>query len=356
MSLRKILVTLIILAIAAGAVTWVLQSGKKGIPVKTIKAVQGSLYSSIKATGKVVSHQETPLSALIPGQIISVHVTEGQQVAKGDVLARLDEREAKIRLSGMQAILNQARAEASQFARNLQGLRKVWRAGGASLQAVQDAETQWKSAQEREHKAQADIRTAELNLNQSAIVAPFAGIVIAKPASVGMWASPGTTLFSLVDLHARELELLVDQGDAAAVREGMDVELASDAYPGKIWNERVVRIEPAIRKEGSASNVAVRISLSATAPALRLGQQVDAKIRTAYRANAVKLPFESLIHADGKTYAAIIQNGKVDLQPVVTGIEDLTHVEILQGIKPGESVIQPEEKPLKEGDLVTPIS
>ncbi len=353
--MRKSLLISIIVVVALVLISlWVISKDNHAQPVTIIKVEQGPLYAFVKASGKVVSKRETPLSAKAAGQILSLHVQEGEEVARGALLAQLDAAEAAARTSSIQALVNQTRAEVAQAARNLEGLRKVLQVGGVAPNSVDEAATQLKTAQEREHKAAAELRSAYLQQDDLTVKAPYSGMITVVIAKPGQWTTPGTPLFTLVDPATREIEILVDEADAAGINIGQQVELSSTAFPGKTWLEEVRRIDPAIRKEGTANNVGVYTSFGNSAPAMRMGQQVDAKIRTAYRANAIKVPFEALIHTEKETQLAVVEQGRVHLQAVIPGIEDLSHTEIIKGVRPGQEVAVAEGKKLKEGDAVTP--
>lgn len=188
------------------------------------------------------------------------------------------------------------------------------------------------------------------NLN---VTAPFAGLITLSPVRAGQWIIvPPEALFTLADLERREIEVQIDADDSAGIAAGQEVTLSSDAFPGRQWSERVMRLAPSVEKEEAANTVNVYLSLGKAAPPLRLGQQVDVKIRTAFRPKALKVPFAALISKDEKTWVAVIEQGRVKLLPVVTGIEDLTHTEILQGVRAGQQVILAEGKTLNEGDRV----
>lgn len=132
--------------------------------------------------------------------------------------------------------------------------------------------------------------------------------------------------------------------------------ITSDAFPGRQWTEKIVRLASAINRENTADTFNIRLSLGSDAPPLRLGSQVDVKIRTAFKSNALKLPSAALINNNGKTAVAVIQNGRIHFIPVITGIEDLTHTEIVQGLQAGRQVILADVKTLREGDRVSPLT
>jgi RND family efflux transporter MFP subunit len=204
---------------------------------------------------------------------------------------------------------------------------------------VEEAEVELRSAKAREAIVEEEVRTAKLSLENPRIVAPFSGTITARFVEVGQWVVPSETLFTLIDEKQREVEVQVDAADSGGIAVGQTVTLSSDAFPNLEWNESVTRLAAATSNVGNANTVSVYISLGNNAPSLRFGQQVDADIRTAWNPNALKLPFGAITNRGGKSYVATIQNGKVHFVEVVTGIEDFSHVEILQGVNVGQSVI-----------------
>lgn len=327
----------------------------RSIGVKTIKVEQGALYATVHATGKVKSVREACLSASASGQIVGVFVREGQSVAKGHVLIQLDAREAEAGIAKAEAQLRECREKADQAKRTKDGLEQVWKVGGTSLQTLKDAESALLIAIAALEKAESELHSARLSLAHLKIMAPFAGLITKNSARLGEWAAPGTALITLSDERTREIEVLVDDADAGNIAPGQNVDITSDAFPERIRVERTVRVDPAVQKEGTANTITVHVSLGADERELRLGQQVDARIRTASRENAFKLPFEALISQDGKTFVAVMNESKAHLVPVNPGLENATHVEITEGVQAGQEVILTEGRRLREGQHVHKI-
>ena len=267
-------------------------------------------------------------------------------------MLRLDDREAEAQVANAEAGSREAREKVAQTNRTKESLEEVWRVGGTSLQTVKDAESDYQIAVAAREKADAQLRSATLLRDKMKVIAPFTGLITKDTAHVGEWVVPGTPIITLADEKTREIEAVVDDADAGLIAVGESVEISSDAFPGRLWVERVVRLDPAVQKEGTANTITVHISLASNARELRYGQQVDAKIRTAYREKARKVPFEALINKDGKMFVAVMNAGRVQMTPVVSGIENATHVEIREGIQPGQEVILPDGKRLKDGQRV----
>lgn len=323
-----------------------------GVEVETTPVEQGEIFQSITVPGKVVSKTRVDITPSIAGRLTNVYVEEGDKVKKDELLARLDDREAKSNLKRAEANKRNADEDVSLAERSLKRLRRAFSKGAVARQLVEEAEVELRSAKARLSVAEEEVRTAKLSLENPRIVAPFSGTITARYVEVGQWVVPSETLFTLVDQSQREVEVRVDAADSGGIAVGQTVTLSSDAFPGLEWQESVTRLAAATSNVGNANTVSVYISLGSSAPSLRFGQQVDAEIRTAWNPSALKVPYAAIINRNGKSYVAVVQDNFVNLVEVETGIEDFTHVEIREGVSVGQRVVLANGVDIDEGDRV----
>lgn len=326
----------------------------KGKPVETAVVKSGEIFQSITVPGRVVSKQRTNVSSSFAGRVIKILVKEGDRVKAGQVLAQLDDREMVSRLNRAKANLTNARESVVQAERTLNRLKKAFKNGAVARQFVDDAEVDLRSARSKAGIAVEEVHSATLDVNKQKITAPFSGTITARYADLGQWVGPTESLFALVDESQREIEVRVDAADSVAIDVGQVVAVSSDAFPGLEWNESVVRLGTAADNKNNSNSVKVYISLGGDAPSLRIGQQVDTDIRTAWNPNTLKVPFEALINRDGQTLVAVLDRNHVKLTPVETGIEDFSMVEIKQGLTDGQTIILTKGQFLQNGDKVYP--
>lgn len=320
--------------------------------VEVSRIVKGTLHQTINVPGKVVSKLQINVSSSSSGQIVSVLVKEGQKVTKGQALVKLENEEAISDVKRAEGNLLSAKEETALANKTLKRMRRALKLGAISRQQMEEAEASLKSAQAKENVALEARRTAQLSLDKLNVSAPFTGTVTSRFAQVGQWITPSDTLFTLVDLGQREVEVKVDSADSNSLSVGQSVFMSSDAFAGQDWTETVSRIAPATSKGDGTNTVSVYISMGPGSPPLRLGQQVDAEIRTFSRKNTMKLPINAVISRNGKAWIGTINDGRVHFVPVETGMEDLTHVEIVQGARVNQEVIIPGGKEIQEGDRV----
>jgi RND family efflux transporter MFP subunit len=326
----------------------------KGLPVETAFVESGEIFQSITVPGRLVSKQRVDVSPARAGRLVEVLVEEGDRVSKGEVLAKLDDRELLSRLKVAKANLTNAREGIVLAERTLNRLRKAHAKGAVARRFVEDAEVDLRSARAKAGVAVEEVHSATLDFNSQKISAAFAGTVTSRLAEIGQWVGPSDTLFTLVDESQREIEVRVDSADSVAIDIGQVVAVSTDAFPGLEWEESVVRLGTATDNNKNANSVKVYISLGKDAPLLRIGQQVDADIRTAWNPNTLKVPFEALITRDGQTMVAVLSEGRVRMKAVEIGIEDFAMAEIKQGLNEGEMVILTKGMPLQNGDKVHP--
>lgn len=350
----KIIIAAIILAaiLILGNFSNVL-TGSKTVEVETVRVGLGSIHQSLTVPGKVVSNMKVEVSSSSPGKIVSMKVKEGAMVSKGAVLAEIENEQAVSDVKRAEGNLQSTKEETALAEKTWKRMRHAFGLGAVSRFAVEEAEAALKTAKARQAVALEELRSSRLALNKLSVNAPFDGTITVRHAQLGQWVSPSEPLFTLVDLSKREVEVMVDTADSGMIRPGQAVSLSSDAHGGKRWMESVIRIGTATNRSNMTNTVSVFVSLGSGAPDLRIGQQIDAEVRTSSSSNIIKLPIEALITRNGSTWVAVVQDGRVHFSPVVIGMEDFTHVEVLEGVQPRQEVIIPRDaSSLQEGDLV----
>ena len=341
--------------VSIGIIVWSLWSyvnKNEVVSVDITRVSKGTLHQTINVPGRVVSKLNVNVSSSSSGQIIEVKVIEGQKVEKGKTLVRLENEEAVSDIKRAEGNLLSAKEETALANKTLKRMRRALTLGAISQQQMEEAEASLKSAQAKENVAKESRKTAQLSLDKLSVVAPFDGTVTAKFAQIGQWITPSDTVFTLTDLSQREIEVKVDSADSNSISVGQTVFMTSDAFPDKTWTESVRRIASAASKNDGTNTVSVFISLGRNSPTLRMGQQVDAEIRTFSRNNATKLPISAVITRNGKSWVGTIRDGRVHFVSIDTGMEDLTHVEVLSGLSSMQEIIIPKGEDLQEGDRV----
>lgn len=328
-------------------------SSGSAINVEVARAEIGSLHQSVTVPGKVVSKLKVDVNPSAGGQVKQLFVKEGDKVRKGQNIAQLESDEVSTEVKRAEGNLQTTREESTMAEKTVTRMRRALDLGAVSRQAVEEAEAALKLVKLKEAAAKEQVRSTRQLLDKLMVVAPFEGTITSRPVQVGQYVRSNEPIVSVVDLGQREIETKVDAADSASISTGQDVDMSSDAFPGRKWRELVTRVAPAANREATVS---VYVSLGKEAPPLKVGQQVDTDIRIVSADHAIKLPISALLQRNGKMWVAISEEGRVHFIPVTTGMEDATHVEITQGIRPGQEVVLPKGAVLQEGDRVNVVS
>ena len=353
---KKVLIgigTVLVLAIIVGITVY--QSHKNLVTVQTAKAQRESLSSVVSASGEIKPKTYVNIGANAFGKIVKLHVREGDQVKKGQLLAQLENVQstadvnankaslqaaetdfvaAEAALATSQADLNRARSDADHAEldwERAQGLYKdaliskqdydakkaAWESAEAGLaQAkarVEQAKAQKDSAQRHITQSEANLTRVSDVLQKTIYAAPFDGVITNLPVRegetvvVGIQNSPGSTLMTLADMSVITAEVKVDETDIVNVKMGQPAEVTIDAIPRKTFHGTVTEIgdNAMVRSTGVSTSQAtstseeakdfkVVVTLTDPPPDLRPGLSTTAKITTATRSSVVSVPIQAL--------------------------------------------------------------
>jgi RND family efflux transporter MFP subunit len=319
------------------------------------------------------------VSAKITGKVQEVMIEEGQKVAAGDVMARLDPIDAEAQrklaasrvtaarseIDSVQAQLNDAELNAKRM-ENLVGQKLV--STSQYDQAIAQRDTlraQLATAQRNAQVAESQLRVAEQDLDNTIVRAPFSGVVIAKAAQPGEIVSPlsagggytRTGIGTIVDMDSLEVEVEVGEAFIGRVQPKMPVEATLNAYPDWKIPAEVIAIIPAADR-GKAT-VKVRIALHQKDPRIvpDMGVRVSFLEKTQPPASVaqnsgVLAPAAAIVSRDGKTVAFVVQDEKVSQRSVKVGRSLGDDREVLDGLAGGDSVVLDPPKRLSDGDRV----
>ena len=259
----------------------------RAIAVRTAVAVEAAASSGpasvLNASGYVTARRQATVSSKVTGKVAEVLVEEGMKVEEGQVLARLDNRQATLELELALAQLGAAEKSLAETESNLNLARKDLErnrqltAGGVASQAALDtAEAQATSLDARLARQRGDVEVARRSaailrqlLDDTVIRAPFAGVAISKDAQPGEMVSPvsagggftRTGISTIVDMSSLEIEVDVNEAYLQRVVPGQKVRATLDAYPDEPYAAHVITIIPSADRE--KATVQVRIGFDA---------------------------------------------------------------------------------------------
>jgi len=324
-------------------------SGPPALEVKTVAADAGPVRSYIRASASVSSPSDVRVGATVNGRVEEVLAETGATVVKNAILARLNSEETLRQLAIDELAVTKIDTSIEQQRRMIEVLRKDYAAGAVPLEKLTQAQENLALDEVQRRQALANTDLSRLRMAALVVRAPIGGTVTEANIRPGQVVRLGETLFTLTDLGQQQILARVEPGDASDIRIGMPVRVSLEDAPDRAVDEKVLRIEPAIRKEGNAAFLPVWISLTHPALAVRPNQQLDVRLLVGERTVECRLPLEALSSSLRSSSAWIIESGRLHAQPVTLGLVGDGYAEVLSGLQPGQQVVLPGGQTFKEG-------
>jgi len=374
-----------VLALVAAAGGWFALRGPDPVVVKTARAqamAQGSASASVlDATGYVVARRQATVSAKITGKVREVMIEEGMRVSEGQVMARLDDTDAQAQLALSHAQLGAAqsqlvewRAQVAQAERDTKRQQDLIAQKLVSQSALEAARTQLETYRARlasqtqsVEVSRRALELAQVQLDNTVVRAPYAGVITVKAAQPGEMVSPlsagggftRTGIGTLVDMDSLEVEVDVNEAYINRVQSGQPAEAVLNAYAEWKIPAEVIAIIPTADR--SKATVKVRVALKQKDARIvpdmgvRVAFLEERKPETAGAPAAPKgvLVDGNAVRKDGdQDVVYVLRNGKAERRAVRVGGSVGTARQVLSGLAAGDAVIVEGPDTLKDGDEV----
>ncbi len=378
-----------LLGIALGAMGlfFTLRAQKPVVEVATARGAGQKVTALLNASGYVTPRRRATVAAKITGQVTSVMADEGVHVKAGQVLATLDDSDARRRFESAKAERDATAASIADLKvnladaeRELKRAQELQASGIQSMQALDRARTTVESLQarialagEQVRAAEARITVAQQDLDNCVVRAPFEGLVVSKDAQLGEMVSPITAgggftrtgIATLVDMQSLEIEVDVNESFIARVKAGQSVTATLDAYPNWAIPARVRTVIPTADRQKATVKVrvsflkldprilpdmGVKVAFLEDQPALPRSGTVPRSGKTAAQA---LIPSEAVRRENGAPVVYLVRDGRLERRAVSLGRQHGTDVEVMAGLTEGDQVLLRGPQELRDGQLVT---
>ena len=329
---------------------------KAALTVQVVQAQRADWPLQLRASGNIAAWQEAILSAEVGGlRIAEISVSVGDSVKAGQVLATLDSAAVQIDLAQARATLAEAEAALTEARANAARAREVQASGAVSQQQISQWLTAEKTAEARVLSAQAQRDAQQLRLARSSVLAPDAGTISSRLATLGAVVAPGQELFRLIRGDRLEWRAEVTATELAQLRSGQSVQVAaSGSAPANnsMLSGRIRMLAPTVDVQSRNALVYVDLPANAMRAGLRPGMQVRGEF-TLGNANALSLPLQAISMRDGFSYVfAVGDDQRVRQIKVQLGRRSMDRVEISSAIDNKARYVAAGTAFLSDGDLV----
>jgi multidrug efflux pump subunit AcrA (membrane-fusion protein) len=376
-------------------------SAPAAVEVTTAPAVLRQLPRYIEATGSLAADEQTDVAPTVAGRVVEIGVDLGSYVQAGQVLARLDDADARLRLQQLEAQLAQAQASVRQAEERI-GLRAGQKFDpanvaevGAARAALNLAETQLKryeklietgdvsrsnydqqkaqrdqlrqqyeaalaqanqsyaavqTARAAAQAAQSQVEQARKAVRDVVVVSPISGFVSDRPADVGEYVSTSSKIATVVRTNPLRVRIDIPEQAIASVREGQSVSVATSAYPDQNFAGRVARISPNVSQQSRTMTVEAEVENSGGL--LRPGQFATIRILLPQTDPATLVPARAVRREGDTSRVYVIQEGVARERLVQIGQTEGDLVEVKGGVSEGDAVATSNVELLSDGAAV----
>jgi RND family efflux transporter MFP subunit len=330
MRLQTRLVLVLTIALAASGV----QARADAMPVAAVE--QREVELTYPADGVVEAVRQATVAAQVQGRVTEMRVDAGDRVKRGDVLVRIDEREAAQAVAGAEASVAAAQANLANAQATYERTKNLHAQKFVSKAALDQAEAAWRAAQAELKAAQAGRGQAGTAHSFATVTAPIAGVVAQRHAEQGEMATPGKPLLTLYEPGSLRVVASVPQYKLAEVRQGLRARIE---FPesGRWVDAAALTVLPTA--DARSHTVKVRADLPAEVQGAVPGMYARVHFVTG-RAKKLVVPADAVLRRGEVTAVYVLgAEGRTSLRQVRLG-EAVAGgaVEVLAGVAAGESV------------------
>ena len=349
--MKKIITTVLVIAVLGGTIGYVLTNNKKSNEAKQEAVAAGEGAVAVKAetvakqaysldftaNGNLIAAQDLKLMSEANGRIISINVKEGDRVTKGQTLATIESTYASIDLANAQEALAKYKSDQKR-------LEASFKTGGVTSSQVDENNLAVKNAENM-------VSQAKKRLSDNTIKAPISGVINKKYIEVGSFVGAGASpLFDIVDVSQLKMKLNANEKQVVQLQIGTKVEVSVPVFPGEIFEGKVSFIAP---KADQSLNYPIEVMLTNTkGSALKAGMYATAQFQFGEQLPIMAIPRTAFVGAIASNEVFVIEGGKAILKKVTSGLSFGEMVEVLDGLKEGEVVVTSGQINLVNGTAV----
>lgn len=289
--------------------------------VDVIIASSRTIANTLEANGSVVAGEFVEIRPEISGRITYLNVAEGSRIARGSVIAKINDEDLRAQLNKVKVQLELAELTVNRYKKLL------------DIQGINRAD--YDVALNQVNSLKADMRIIQADIAKTVVRAPFSGIVGLRQVSRGAYASPTTILATLQQMGQSRVDFTLPENYANLLKRGNTVVVQTDANGGIKKRATILAIEPQIST--TTRNVIIRARLQENAnvnPGSFVKVYVDAGEQ-----NGMMIPANAIIPDARAKQVVIVKGGKAKFVEIETGVRQVGAVQVTSGLNAGDSVV-----------------
>jgi RND family efflux transporter MFP subunit len=315
-------------------------------------AKRGDLAAHLTVVGNLIGLQTVDVAPRVQGRLISMSVEMGDPVRRGQVIAKVEDREiaeqvrqAEASMEVSKATIRQREADLKVAELNFDRSKNLFSRQLLAKQALDDAESRYLAALAqldlaKAQQAQNEARLQELrfNLQNTIVTSPVDGFIGRRNVDPGAMVNTNTAVASVVDISRLKLVVNVVEKDLRMVTAGDVGVVEVDAYPGEKFNGRIARVAPVL--DPATRTASIEIEIPNPGHRLKPGMYARISLTVEERKNVLVAPKTAVIDFESKRGVWMpTEDKRAKFAPVELGIEGTDTIEIVSGLKEGDRFV-----------------
>jgi RND family efflux transporter MFP subunit len=329
---------------------------------------RADMVASIQVVGNLIGLQTVEATPKTSGRLESVAVHLGDHVRRGQMIAKVEDREITEQVKQAQAAydvsvatIRQRQADLTLAQTNLDRSRTLYERQLIPKQTLDDTDARYQSAAAQvelanAQSAQAKSRLEELTINlaNTVIASPLTGVVAKRVLDPGAWVTPSSAFVSVVDISVVRLVASIVERDVRLVTAGLSADVEVDAYPGEKFAGTVAHVAPVL--DPATRTAQIEVEIQNPDSRLKPGMYARVTFITQRHEGVLVVPLVALADLGGKRGVYVSSSGEqgnvAHFQEVEVGLMDQDLVEVTSGVSEGQAIVTTGAGALREGDII----
>ncbi len=322
---------------------------EEAVMIKTTRAEMITFTDTVQISGTAGASEEAEITAKIGGDIFQLKGEIGDPVSKGQVLAKIDATRYALTKEKAGLGVSSAQLNYDQQKVDFERVKALYDQGALSKKEYEAAQNGYRMTEIALKSAQADLKSADINLRDTTVSSPINGYIGARMVNSGESVNPGTPLFTVVDLSQVTITAGIAESAVNTLKQGMKVQVTFDALAGQTFEGTITQISPV---QDQAKLYPVKIQVANPEGKIRSGMFASASVALSGGVEGLAVPKEAVLHEQGKDYVFVVSGDKALRKEVVVGLGDDKLYQIKSGVNAGDPVVTSGQETLKDGTLV----
>ena len=307
---------------------------ERGVPVEISPVTRSSISLFFETQGTLEAEQEVDLLARVAGPVVKLDAEEGQRIRKGQLLARIDDRELRAQLDVTNVRLKETELTYERS-------KKLSEGGLVSQETVDQALASYQSAQ-------SDFERLQIQVLYTEVRAPFSGLVVNRYVKFAQTLSVGSPVFRISDFDPLLCPIQVPERELPRLRIGQPARIEVEAWPDDRFEARVLRVSPVV----DAATGTFKVTLEVKGDRLRPGMFASVYLEMESRSDTLVIPKAALALDSLDDSVFVVEDGVAQRRRLQLGFQNSQLLEILDGVSEGENIVVVGQDDLSEG---TPV-